>query len=367
MRVINAISIILIVGSLMFAANKLSIWIAPVTLVLSLVAMAVIALLSRRKKSQIAGRSSIDHGKLHALQIAHLKPWLKEQVRGHDQTIDGILTELDRNLRLSKSGRLLGAFFLAGPTGTGKTFLAQLIGEGLYPDSAPIIIRMNQYKSPQDVYTLLGPPLGTPGYEIGGTLTKPLIENPYRVVILDEIEKAHRDVPHCLYDILDTASCVEKRTGRPVDFSAAIFFATSNAAVDELRAIRCISSAGGSWQAKSRDALVDAGGFERAFLARWTAVHFMDELSTVNIAEVACLQLVKHWKEYGIELEYTSPEVLLAAVQGNEEFKQYGVRQLGAYLREQTKDAVFDAVHRGAKKAWLGVDRSGGISLMADR
>lgn len=367
MRILGIISGVAIIASLMVAANKLSVWIAPGILVASLIAMGIIAVLARRMKSRASGNLGIDHAKIRALLIAHLKPWLKEQVRGHDATIDSIFAELDRNLRLSKRGRPLGAFFLAGPTGTGKTFLAQLIAEGMFPDSAPIIIRMNQYKSPQDVYTLLGPPPGTPGYEIGGVLTKPILENPYRVVILDEIEKAHRDVQHCLYDILDTAFCAEKSTGRTVDFSATLFFATSNSAVDQLRTISSPEAGGSSWQAKSRDALVDAGGFERAFMARWTAIYFMDELAPVNVAEVACLQLVKHWKEYGIDLEYTSPEVLLAAVQGNEEFRQYGVRQLGAYLKDQTKDPVFQAVNRGAKKAWLGVDSSGKISLMADR
>ena len=79
---------------------------------------------------------------------------------------------------------------------------------------------MNQYKQPGDVFTLIGPPPGMPGYEVGGRLTRPVLENPYRVIVLDELEKAHHDLHDCLYDILDTASCREKSSGRLVDFSA---------------------------------------------------------------------------------------------------------------------------------------------------
>lgn len=90
----------------------------------------------------------------------------------------------------------------------------------------------------------------------------------------------------------------------------------------------------------------------------------MDELHPMHVAEVACLQLAAHWKEYEIEVAHASPEVILSAVEGNEAFKEYGVRQLGAYLQAVTKDAILQAKEDGAKKVWLGVgpDRSLSIS-----
>ena len=145
-----------------------------------------------------------DYEKLAATDLTRFAPWLKQNVRGQDETVDAVVSGLQRNLSLARAGRTLGAYMLVGPTGTGKTFLAQLIAQALYPDSEPVIIRMNQYKHADDVFTLLGPPPGSPGYEVGGSLTRPVLENPFRVIVLDELEKAHRDLQHCLYDILDS-------------------------------------------------------------------------------------------------------------------------------------------------------------------
>jgi ATP-dependent Clp protease ATP-binding subunit ClpC len=265
---------------------------------------------------------------------------------------------------LATSGRTLGAFFLVGPTGTGKTFLGQLIAEALYPESEPILLRMNQYKHGDDVFTLIGPPPGSPGYEVGGTLTRPVLQNPRRVIVFDELEKAHRDLQHCLYDILDTATCREKSSGRTVDFSACVFFATCNAGVEALRAVRRESGNDPvAWLGRSRDALVDAAGFDRAFLARWSSIVLMDELSPVHVAEVACLQLARHWRNYGIEVQHAAPELILDAVQRNEEFKQYGVRQLGAYVQMKTSPAIGQARARGVKKVNLTVGPGGTLEI----
>jgi len=348
----------------LIALNKVSVWIAPAVFVIAVLAMIGIAVRHRvaaRREDQPAG--GVDHRKLAAMPVSHYLPWLKDQVRGQGPVIDVIFSELERNLRLANPGRTLGAFLLVGPTGTGKTFLAQLIGQALFPDAKPILLRMNQYKHSQDVYTLIGPPPGTPGYEVGGTLTRPVLESPYRVVILDELEKAHQDLQHCMYDVLDAATCREKSSGKIVDFSGCVFFATCNAGVEQLRTIRQEVKDAAAWQGKSRDVLADAGGFDKAFLARWTGIYLMDELAPMHVAEVACLQLARHWKEYNMEVQHASPAILLAAVEGNEEFRQYGVRQLGTFLREKTKDAIIDARNRGATKVWLGVSENGQLAV----
>jgi len=359
------IMMVVILAGAVIGLNKVSPLIAPGILAASLVGMIVLVARHRMEGRREAGKAHlVDHARLNKMSITRFLPWLKDNVRGQDAVIDVIFSELERGLKLAKPGRPVGAFLLVGPTGTGKTFLSTLIGQALFPDSKPVVLRMNQYKHPDDVYTLLGPPPGMPGYEVGGALTRPLLENPYRVVIFDEIEKSHKDVQHCLYDVLDAGNCREKSSGKLVDFSGTVFFATSNAAVPALRQIRQQSKDAANWLGQSRDALADAGGFDKAFLARWNGIYFMDELSPMHVAEVACLQLASHWKEYDIEVAHASPEVILSAVEGNEAFKEYGVRQLGAYLQTVTKDAILRAKDEGATKVWLGVapDRSLSIS-----
>ncbi len=359
------IMMVVILSGAVIGLNRVSPLIAPGILTTSLVGIAVLFLRGRAEARREAGKAHlVDHAKLNKMSINRFLPWLKENVRGQDAVVDVIFSELERGLRLAKPGRPIGAFLLVGPTGTGKTFLSTLIGQALFPNSKPVVLRMNQYKHPDDVYTLIGPPPGMPGYEVGGALTRPVLENPYRVVIFDEIEKSHKDVQHCLYDVLDAGNCREKSSGKLVDFSGTVFFATSNAGVLNLRNIRKQTYDPATWLGQSRDALADAGGFDKAFLARWTGIYLMDELTPVHVAEVACLQLATQWKEYGIEVAHASPEVILSAVEGNEAFKEYGVRQLGAYLQTVTKDAILKAKEDGAKKVWLGVgaDRSLSIS-----
>jgi len=359
------IMLVVILAGAVIGLNKVSPLIAPAILAVSLLGMLVIVLRHRTEARREAGKAHlVDHARLNKMSITRFLPWLKDNVRGQDAVVDVIFSELERGLKLAKPGRPIGAFLLVGPTGTGKTFLSTLIGQALFPESKPVVLRMNQYKHPDDVYTLLGPPPGMPGYEVGGALTRPVLENPYRVVIFDEIEKSHKDVQHCLYDVLDAGNCREKSSGKLVDFSGTVFFATSNAAVPALRQIQQQSKDTASWLGQSRDALADAGGFDKAFLARWTGIYLMDELTPMHVAEVACLQLTAHWKEYEIEVAHASPEVILSAVEGNEAFKEYGVRQLGAYLQTVTKDAILRAKDEGAKKVWLGVapDRSLSIS-----
>jgi ATP-dependent Clp protease ATP-binding subunit ClpA len=307
----------------------------------------------------------VNHSRLTSTNVVEFVPWLKENVRGHAAVIDALASDLERNLRLSKPGRHLGAFLLVGPTGTGKTFLSQLVGQALFKQSEFVALRMNQYKHPDDVFTLIGPPPGMPGYEVGGALTRPVLNNPYRVVLLDELEKCHKDIHHCLYDILDTASCREKSSGRVVDFSGCVFFGTCNEGVDALRKVREQSKDPASWLGRSRDVLAETGAFDKAFLARWNGIYFMDELPPIHVAEVACMQLSKYWREYGLDVAYASPQIILDAVVRNEEFHEYGVRQLGAYIESATNAAIVEARGRGVKRVWLGVAENGALSVTA--
>src|SRR5260221_12413520 len=101
-----------------------------------------------------------DYTKLSSTDFAQREQWLKMNVRGQDEEIETVVSSLTREMAIARPGQLLGSFLLLGPTGTGKPFLSQLVGQALSPDSESVILRMNKNNSQDDVPTLLGPPPG---------------------------------------------------------------------------------------------------------------------------------------------------------------------------------------------------------------
>lgn len=332
---------------------------APYLFVSSALALAWRSYAVWRMQQENAG-DAIDFPRLRRFDLGSRGARLKDQLRGHDEVVDGVVASLRRSLSLAGPGRTLGAFMLAGPTGTGKTYLAELFAKELYPDSQPLVLRMNQYKSPDDVYTLIGPPPGQHGYEVGGALTRPVLENPYRVIVLDELDKCHKDVRDCLYNVLDAGECREKSSGRLVHFNASVFFATSNAGVEALRALKDEPLSASARMGRMRDVMMEKGGFEKPLLARFDDVFFMDELKPISVAEVACLRLAAQWKQYGIEVKYAEPELLLEAMRQNDDFREYGVRQLYRLIQELTDSAIQNAKANGITRVRLGIDKGTG-------
>lgn len=335
--------------------------VAPAVLFCSLVGLTLRSWQLTREESRDSSPSGgVDFAALRAKDFRRYGPWLKDNVRGHDAVVDSLTRRLQQGLELAGPNRTLGTFLLVGPTGTGKTFLSEMVARALFPGSEPLILRMNQYKHHDDVFTLLGPPPGAAGYEIGGALTRPVLENPQRVILLDEIDKCHPDIRDCLYNILDTAQCREKSSGRAVHFHACAFFATCNAGVESLRQLEAAKPDAAARIGRARDALARAAAFEKSFLARFDEIYLLDELPLMNVAEVALLQLAKHWKEYGIEVTYASPEILVDAIRRNSEFSEYGVRQLSHLIQGMADPWIEAAKKGGANKVRLDVDQGTG-------
>jgi ATP-dependent Clp protease ATP-binding subunit ClpC len=312
-----------------------------------------------RDAAAARGEGLIDHETLRKMRLRDYGSWLKENVRGQDAAVDLIVHSIQRGLELARPGRSLGSFLLVGPTGTGKTFLAQMTAMAMWPEKEPIILRMNQFKDPYDLQALLG---ATGGVETG-SLTGAMLEDPYRIVLLDEIDKCHPDVLHGLFEALDGGHIRDKTSAKMVDFSGCVFFATCNSGAERLRALKAADPS--TFAARARDALIKDAGFEKAFLARFSEIVLMDALAPIHIAEIACLQIAKQWREQGIEVSYLSPELLARAVALNAEFGEYGVRQLARCLRRLMDPLLDEARKRGSSAVSLGYDpATGGATLM---
>ncbi|MGC6031616.1 type VI secretion system ATPase TssH [Enterobacter kobei] len=168
-------------------------------------------------------------------ELLHLEALLQRRVVGQDAA----LTAISQRLRASKTGLTpengpQGVFLLAGPSGTGKTETAHALTDALYGGEKSLItINLSEYQEPHTVSQLKGSPPGYVGYGQGGILTEAVRKRPYSVVLLDEVEKAHRDVMNLFYQVFDRGF-MRDGEGREIDFRNTVILMTSNLGSEQI-------------------------------------------------------------------------------------------------------------------------------------
>jgi ATP-dependent Clp protease ATP-binding subunit ClpC len=164
-----------------------------------------------------------------AEKLLHMEEALHERVIGQDQAVEAVSEALRRaRAGLKDPKRPIGSFIFLGPTGVGKTELARALAEYLFDDDdAMIRLDMSEYQERHTVSRIVGAPPGYVGYDEGGALTEAVRRRPYRVILFDEIEKAHPDLFNLLLQILDDGRLTDGQ-GRTVDFRNTIIIMTSN-------------------------------------------------------------------------------------------------------------------------------------------
>lgn len=162
-------------------------------------------------------------------KILHLHDALAKRVMGQDEALNLVSDAIMRSKAgIQDENRPLGSFLFLGPTGVGKTEVAKALAQQLFDDESRIVrIDMSEYMEKFSVSRLIGAPPGYVGYEEGGQLTEAVRRNPYSIVLLDEIEKAHPDVFNILLQILDDGRITDSK-GVTVDFKNTILIMTSN-------------------------------------------------------------------------------------------------------------------------------------------
>ncbi len=171
--------------------------------------------------------SRIEKEESQKLQI--MADELKKKIFGQDEAIEGVCKAIRRSrMGLKDITKPMGTFLFLGPTGVGKTELANVLAEYLFDDRASLIrLDMSEYMEKFNASKLVGAPPGYVGYEEGGQLTERVRRRPYAVVLLDEIEKAHADIYHMLLQIMDDGRLTDSY-GRHVSFKNVILIMTSN-------------------------------------------------------------------------------------------------------------------------------------------
>jgi len=162
-------------------------------------------------------------------RLLRMEEQLHRRVKGQQEAVHAVAEAIRRSRSgLGDPRRPIGSFLFLGPTGVGKTELARALAEFLFDDEGAMVrIDMSEYMERHSVARLIGAPPGYVGYEEGGQLTEAVRRRPYRVVLFDEIEKAHPEVFHILLQVLEDGRLTDN-TGRTVDFTNTVVIMTSN-------------------------------------------------------------------------------------------------------------------------------------------
>jgi ATP-dependent Clp protease ATP-binding subunit ClpB len=269
---------------------------------------------------------------------------MEERIHQRMVNQDEAVRAVANAVRRSRSGlqdphRPIGSFLFLGPTGVGKTELCKALAEVMFDDENALVrVDMSEFMERHTVSRLIGAPPGYVGYEEGGVLTEAIRRRPYSVILLDEIEKAHRDVFNILLQVLDDGRLTDNH-GHTVDFTNTIVVMTSNIGS---QAIQEITREGGN-EEEIREAVMDAlrARLLPEFLNRIDEIILFHPLTASQIRQIVKLQverLKKQLKERNIDLTVTEAAIDAIATQGYD--PTYGARPLKRIIQQRIQNAL---------------------------
>ena len=275
-------------------------------------------------------------------QLIHLADDLKTHVIGQDEAVDKIAKAIRRNrVGLGTPNRPIGSFLFVGPTGVGKTELSKQLAIELF-GSADSMIRfdMSEYMEKHSVAKLVGAPPGYVGYDEAGQLTEKVRRNPYSLILLDEVEKAHPDVMHMFLQVLDDGRLTDGQ-GRTVSFKDAIIIMTSNAGTGKVEAS---VGFGAAREGRTNSVLGELGNFfSPEFMNRFDGIIEFKALSKDNLLQIVELMLAdvnKRLSSNNIHLEVTEKVKEKLVDLGYD--PKMGARPLRRTIQDHIEDAITD-------------------------
>jgi ATP-dependent Clp protease ATP-binding subunit ClpA len=306
-------------------------------------------------QNQDSKSSEIDEEKL----LAHLQT----RVRGQDS----ILRDVAKLIRLSwlkeKRDRPICNLLFVGPTGTGKTEMAKAIAEYLFGDeSAMLRFDCSELKDDwQSMSRLIGTATGYRGQESGGQLTRPMLANPRRVVLFDEIEKAHPGIMDLFLQMMGEGRLTERSSGKTADFTQAIVILTSNAQAEQLAKGTAGISDPHELINIVKSTLADSHSFRPEILGRIDRVFMFKPLEGMVVAEITIMKIAKLGREYGLVVDFVAPELIMKALENNVKVSRFGIRELERIVFELFANQLAEARAKGVPAVSFAVNKEGEI------
>lgn len=284
--------------------------------------------------------------------LLNLQSVIQSQLMGQDDAVSKVVKAIRRNrLGLKDPNRPIGSFLFLGPTGVGKTHLAQILAKEMFGSKDALIrVDMSEFAEKFAVSRLYGAPPGYVGYEQGGELTEKVRRKPYSIVLLDEIEKAHPDIFNVFLQVLDEGRLTDGQ-GRVVNFKNTIIIMTSNVGSRQLKEFGTGVGFSMATEAESKDL---ARGvvtkalnktFPPEFLNRIDEIITFDQLSKEVINNIVDLEIApvrSRIEAMGYKLSITADAKEFIASKGYD--VQYGARPLRRSVQTNVEDEVAEAM-----------------------
>jgi len=299
----------------------------------------------------VSYKTGIPLGKIQAeeqTKLMNMAEILKARVVGQDHAIKALADAIvESRSGLNKPGQPIGSFFLLGPTGTGKTEVTKSIADFLFNDEKAMIrFDMSEFKEEHSAALLYGAPPGYVGYEEGGMLVNKIRQQPYSVVLFDEIEKAHPSVFDIFLQILDEGK-MHDRLGKEGDFSNSLIIFTSNIGSEWI-----VEEFGKGEIPKSSSLMeIMTKYFRPEFLARLTEILPFAPISEANVVRILDIQmksLLESLQKQKITLSISDEAKKKIALTGFT--PKYGARQISGVIRMQLRRPISRMIVSGDVK-----------------
>lgn len=284
-------------------------------------------------------------------KLINIDKKIKDNVIGQDQAVDSIVKAIKRNrLNIKDPNRPIGSFICLGSTGVGKTHLAKQLAKQLFGNEKSLIrVDMSEYQEKHTISRLIGSPPGYVSHDEGGQLTEKVKNNPYSVILFDEIEKAHKDVFHLLLQILDDGHLTDAM-GKTINFKNTIIILTSNLGIKKFSdfgtGISFTSSKYGNEEAKKSMLMAELKKFfSPEFLNRIDDTVVFNTLNDENVKKITRIELNKlidRLKESKYNFTYDDSVVDLISKIGFDE--TYGARPIKRAIQDKIEDLISDEV-----------------------
>ncbi len=289
-------------------------------------------------------------------KLLKLENILSEKVIGQDDAIKTISKSVRRNrVGIKDANKPIGSFIFIGSTGVGKTFLAKSIAEVLFGDPDKIIrVDMSEYMEKHNVSKLIGSPPGYVGYDEGGQLTEKIKNNPFSVVLFDEIEKAHKDVFNILLQILDEGHLTDS-FGRKVNFTNTIVIMTSNVGakrVSELGGgIGFSTSSSENQKSDVKKTMIQKAlkqQFNPEFLNRIDDIILFNSLNEETLKKIIVIEIQKLTKRLEDKnYKITFDKSVIERIYEMNKQEEYGARPLKRIIQNLCEDFLSEEILKG--------------------